>query len=161
MSPWPRRIREQFRTIWLSHTSPRKIALALALGVLLGASPLWGLHTLLAIALSFLLGLNKPAILFGTLVSNPVLAPFLIFLSLETGSWLLYGRTAHLSLPEIKEQFRTPDWQGLLNEYLLPYCVGSVVVGLALAFVTFWIALWIARSYRTAYPSAGRSFEPK
>lgn len=157
MLSWARRLREQFRSIWLSHSSPRKLALALALGVFLGASPLWGLHTLLAIAMCFLLGLNKPATLFGTLVSNPLLAPFLIFFSLETGSWLLYGRAAHLSLQEINEQFRTPDWQGLLNEYFVPYCMGSVVVGLALALVTFWIALWIARSYRAADHSTGRS----
>lgn len=161
MAPWPSFIRERFREIWLSHTSPHKIALALALGVFLGASPLWGLHTLLAIALSFLLGLNKPATLFGTLVSNPLLAPVLIFFSLEAGSWLLYGRRAPLSLPEITGQLQSPDWQDLLSEYLLPYCLGSVVVGLALAFATFWIALWIARSYRMAYPSAESAFGPK
>ena len=72
MFPWARTLREQFRSIWLSHTSPRKLALALALGVFLGASPLWGLHTLLAIAMSFLFGLNKPATLFGTLVSTDI-----------------------------------------------------------------------------------------
>jgi uncharacterized protein (DUF2062 family) len=161
MSPWPIRVRELFRAIWLSHTSPRKIAFALALGVFLGTSPLWGLHTLLAIGLSFLLGLNRPAALLGSLVSNPLLAPFLIFLSLEAGSLLLYGRTAPLALPEIKGRLQNPDWQDLLSEYLLPYCIGSVVVGIVLAFLTFWIALWIARSYRMAYPSEGRSFGPK
>jgi uncharacterized protein (DUF2062 family) len=111
----------------------------------------------LAISLCFLVDLNKPATLFGTLVSNPLLAPFLIFFSLESGSWLLYDRAAHLSLKEIKENLRSPDWQGLLNEYLLPYCVGSVIVGLALAFVTFWVALWIARSYRGVNQQTGGS----
>ncbi len=144
------KIREQFRSIWVSHTSPRKLALALAVGVFLGASPLWGLHTLLAIAVSVLLNLNKPAALFGTLISNPLLAPFLIFASLETGSWFLYGRTAYLSLAEIRRHFQSPSWHDILNEYLLPYCVGSVIVGLVLAFITFWIALWLARSYRAA-----------
>lgn len=151
MSVRPRKIREQFRSLWNSHTSPRKLALALAIGVFLGASPLWGLHTLLALSLCFLVGLNKPATLFGTLVSNPLFAPFLIFLSLETGSWLLYGRAAHLSLPDIKVHFRSPQWQDILNEYLLPYCIGSVIVGLVLAFITFWISLWIARSYRSVH----------
>jgi uncharacterized protein (TIGR03546 family) len=152
MSVWPVKFREQFRSLWNSHTSPRKLALALAIGVFIGASPLWGLHTLLAIALCFLVGLNKPATLFGTLVSNPFLAPFLIFFSLETGSWVLYGRAAHLSLQDIKEHFRSPQWQDLLNEYLLPYCLGSVIVGLVIAVVTFWVALWIARSYRSVNP---------
>ena len=104
----------------------------------------------MAIAACFLLGLNKPATLLGTMISNPLFAPFLIFFSLETGSWVLYGRAAHLSLQEIQEHFRSPDWQDLLNEYLLPYGVGSVFVGLVLAFATFWVAIWIARSYRSA-----------
>lgn len=147
---WPKRIRDQFRSLWLSHSSPRRLALSLALGVLIGASPLWGLHTLLAIALSFLLGLNKPGVLLGTLVSNPVFAPFLILLSLEAGSALRYGRAANLSLEEIKTLVEAPDTRELLNEYLLPYCLGSVVVGVFLAFLTFWIALWLARRYRAA-----------
>jgi uncharacterized protein (DUF2062 family) len=151
------KIREQFRSLWSAHTSPQKLALALAVGVFLGASPLWGFHTLLAIALCFLVDLNKPATLFGTLVSNPFFAPFLIFFSLEAGSWLLYDRAAHLSLKEIKENLRSPHWQDLLNEYLLPYCVGSVIVGLALAFVTFWVALWVARSYRRVNQQTGGS----
>jgi uncharacterized protein (DUF2062 family) len=146
----PKNIREQFRSIWISHSSPRKLALALAVGVFLGASPLWGLHTLLAIAASVVLNLNKPAALFGTLISNPLLAPFLIFASLETGSWFLYGRTAYLSLAEVQHHIRSPIWHDILNEYLLPYCVGSVIVGLVLAFITFWVALWLARSYRAA-----------
>lgn len=147
--PWrTRRIREQFRSIWLSHSSPRRLAFGLALGVLIGASPLWGFHTLIAVALSFLLSLNKPAVVFGTLVSNPVFAPFLIFFSLEAGSEFLYGRPAHLSLRDIKDLFRQPEWRQVLNDYLLPYCVGSVLVGLVLAFLTFWVTLWFARAYR-------------
>jgi uncharacterized protein (DUF2062 family) len=149
MSIWPRQVGDQFRSLWLSHSSPRKIAFALALGVLIGTSPLWGMHTVLAIALSFLVGLNKPAVLFGTLVSNPLSAPFLIFFSLETGSWLLYRRAAQLSLQQIRNILDHPNWQDLLSEYLLPYCLGSVVVGLLLAFLTFWVSLWVARSRLT------------
>jgi uncharacterized protein (DUF2062 family) len=148
MPLWPKGIREQFRALWLSHSSPRRLAFALALGVFLGASPFWGLHTLLAVALSFLLGLNKPATILGTLISNPVFAPFLIFLGLEAGSGLLYGRAAHLSVEEIRAQVETPDARDFLNEYLLPYFIGSLVVGAVLAFLTFWIALWAARRYR-------------
>ncbi len=103
---------------------------------------------MLAIGLAFVLGLNKPAALFGTLVSNPLFAPFLIFFGLETGSWLLYARPAHLSLGDIKHHFQSPDFMDLMSEYLLPYVVGSLVVAVLLAFLTFWASLWIARSYR-------------
>jgi uncharacterized protein (TIGR03546 family) len=153
----PSKIREQFRSLWNSHTSPRKIALALALGVFWGSSPFWGLHTLLAIGCCFLFGLNKPAAVLGSLVSNPVLAPFLIFFSLETGSWLLYSRAAHLSLAEVRHHFQSPDFRDILNEYLLPYFVGSLIVGVALAAITFWVSLWVARSYRSVNQQTGGS----
>jgi uncharacterized protein (DUF2062 family) len=151
----PSRIREQFRSLWNSHTSPRKIALALALGVFWGASPFWGFHTLLAIGCCFLFGLNKPASVLGTLVSNPVFAPFLIFIGLETGNRLLYGRAAYLSLAQVRHHFPSPDFRELLNEYLLPYFVGSLVVGLALSVITFWCSLWVARSYRNVNRQTG------
>jgi uncharacterized protein (TIGR03546 family) len=150
MSIWPQGIRQQFRSLWLSHSSPRRLAFGLALGVFLGASPFWGLHTLLAIGLSLFLGLNKPAVLLGTMVSNPLFAPFLIFSSLEVGSGILYGRAAQLSVEEIKALLEAPDTRELMSEYLWPYFVGSLVVGLLLALLTFWIALWSARRYRAA-----------
>jgi uncharacterized protein (DUF2062 family) len=155
MSVRPSKIREQFRSLWLSHTSPRKIAIALALGVFMGASPFWGLHTVLAIGFAVALGLNKPAAVFGTLVSNPLFAPFLVFFGLEAGCWLIFGRAAHLSLEEIRHHFQSPDFQELLRQYLLPYLVGSLVVALLLAFLTFWAALWIARSYRSVNQQTG------
>ncbi len=122
--------------------------MAVALGVFIGASPFWGFHTVLAVGLAILFGLNKPAVVFGTFVSNPWFAPFVIFLSLEAGSWLLYGRTADLSIEQIRAMLHEPNWQKILYEFLLPYCAGSFAVGLVFAVAAFWITLWVARSYQ-------------
>jgi uncharacterized protein (DUF2062 family) len=137
------RIHAGLFSLLLAHGSPPRVSLAAALGVFIGCSPLWGFHTILAIGLSFLLGLNKPAVVFGTFVPSPWFAPFLVFSSLEAGSLLLYGHSAPLSRLEIRTLLDDPHWQHILQHYLLPYVAGSVLVGLALAFVTFWIVLWV------------------
>src|SRR5262249_50056764 len=47
------------------HDTPERTAAAFALGVFLGFSPFLGFHTILGIALAFLLNLNRVAVLLG------------------------------------------------------------------------------------------------
>ena len=93
--------------------NPRRLAFSVALGVFWGVTPFWGLHTILALLSAFILRLNTPGVLFGTLVSNPWFAPFLIFVSLEFGSWTLHQRGALLSLAEIRGLVQDPNWLSL------------------------------------------------
>ncbi len=53
------------------HESPERLAAAWALGIAVSFSPFIGFHTVLALALAFLLRLNKVDVLLGTLVINP------------------------------------------------------------------------------------------
>ena len=143
------KVKKTYNLLLYEHGSPRRLALAFSLGIFIGVSPFVGLHTLLAIIFSYLFRLNKPAALLGTLVFNPLLAPFLIFFSLEIGSWILLYR--HITLPtltEINTLLKEPNWQELFNEFFFPYFLGSLILGAILAFVAFWIAFWIARSSR-------------
>jgi len=128
--------------------NPRRLAFSVALGVFWGVTPFWGLHTILALLSAFILRLNTPGVLFGTLVSNPWFAPFLIFVSLEFGSWTLHQRGALLSLAEIRGLVQDPNWLSVYREILLPYFWGSILLSFILAFCCFWICLWIARTYR-------------
>ena len=130
--------------------SPRRISFSVAVGVFWGVTPFWGLHTLLAVLSAFLLRLNTPAVLFGTLVSNPWFAPFLIFVSLEFGSWILYQEGALLSLKEIRGLVQAPNWPSVYREILLPYFWGSLSLSFLLAFCSFWICWWVARAYRAS-----------
>ncbi len=141
-----KKVRETFYYILFEYGSPRKLALAVSIGVFFGASPFIGLHTILALLFAFLLRLNKPAILLGTLVFNPLSAPFLIFFSLEIGSWLMYDNLLILSVEEIKIILKDPNWMDLFKEFILPYFWGSIIVGIVLSFFSFWITLWVSRS---------------
>src|SRR6266446_7468446 len=60
--------------------TPERTAAAFALGVFFGFSPFLGLHTLLAIAVAFLLNLNRVAVLLGVYSNLPwVIGPYYAF----------------------------------------------------------------------------------
>jgi uncharacterized protein (DUF2062 family) len=51
--------------------TPKRIALAFAIGVFIGFSPPTGLHAALALVLAWIIGLNKVIMVLGTFVNNP------------------------------------------------------------------------------------------
>lgn len=51
--------------------SPRRTAFAYAVGVFIGFSPVLGLHTLVALAVAFLFGLNRVAVVLGVYTNLP------------------------------------------------------------------------------------------
>ncbi|WP_373519604.1 DUF2062 domain-containing protein [Pricia sp.] len=71
-----------------SKDSPRKKALSIALGLFIGLSPFWGLHTLLVLGLAFLFKLNKPIAFAFSNISLPPFIPFVLYLSVQTGVWI-------------------------------------------------------------------------
>ena len=87
-----------------SNDSPAKKAASIALGVFIGFSPFWGLHTLLVLFLSILLKLNKPIAFAFSNVSLPPFIPFIILASLQIGSWIL-GESFNFSLDSINQNF--------------------------------------------------------
>ncbi|WP_317127093.1 DUF2062 domain-containing protein [Maribacter algicola] len=105
-----------------SKDTPAKKASSIALGVFIGLSPLWGLHTLLVLFLSFLLKLNKPIAFAFSNVSLPPFIPFIVLASLQTGSWIL-GESFTFSLDSINENFN-------FLIHLKAYLLGSMVLAL-------------------------------
>jgi uncharacterized protein (TIGR03546 family) len=150
-----------FRRFWKSllelfqeHRSPRKVAAGIAVGVWIGISPFCGLHTLLALFLSFMCRLNTPAVLLGTMISNPWFAPFLILMSLQIGCFILGTPDILLSLQEIRHFLSNPTWEGLYQQILIPYVLGSLLLGTVLALLAFWLTLWMATHRNTASSSS-------
>lgn len=72
-----------------SQDSPQKKALSVALGVFIGVSPLWGFHTVLVLFLAVVLKLNKVIAFAFSNVSLPPFIPFIVFMSLKVGSFVL------------------------------------------------------------------------
>ena len=63
--------RDKFRGIFLTKDTPHRIALAFALGVFMGISPLLGLHYIGGFFFAWIFRLNKLVTLIGVSVNNP------------------------------------------------------------------------------------------
>ncbi len=67
---------------------PLPAGIAVGLGVVIGCSPLYGLHAIIAVLLAFFLKLNAVLLVIGTQISIPPLAPLLAAASFYIGGWI-------------------------------------------------------------------------
>jgi glycosyltransferase involved in cell wall biosynthesis len=67
-------------------------ALSVAVGIFFGIAPLWGAQLMLALAIAWLLRLNKGIALLMSNISIPPMIPFILYASYETGR-LVVGKT--------------------------------------------------------------------
>jgi uncharacterized protein (DUF2062 family)/trans-aconitate methyltransferase len=107
--------------------SPARQAWAVALGVFVGCSPLYGLHLALCVALGRLFGLNRIKAYLAAQIGNPLTAPFLVAAELALGRFLRGGDLAALSPARIRRLGAT----GLG----IDLAAGSLAIGGALAAV--------------------------
>jgi uncharacterized protein (DUF2062 family) len=71
--------------------SPRQKALAVWLGVIVGCTPLFGLHLPMCIVLARIAGLSGVTTYLASYVNNPLVAPFTLYLSVGLGRLLFTG----------------------------------------------------------------------
>ncbi len=67
----PLSIKDFIKKLLHVEDTPERTALAYSIGIFLGFSPFLGLHTLVGLAIAFLFGLNRPAILLGVWTNSP------------------------------------------------------------------------------------------
>jgi uncharacterized protein (DUF2062 family) len=141
-------LRDRFGLLKWVEEPPHRTALAFALGVFLAISPLLGLHTVLGLLFAWLLRLNKVVTLTGVYVTNPwTIVPIYTFCT-WVGSLILGVELLAMDL----------DWQGLtlgkiareLEHILMPFVVGSTVVAVAAAFISYFVVLKSVRGSRVA-----------
>jgi SAM-dependent methyltransferase len=121
--------------------TPVRQALAIALGLYIGASPFVGFHLALALGLGWLFGLNRFKVYVAANISNPIVAPFLYAVEIQVGTRL---RTGQFLSPSRLDEIR-------LAGIAIDVLIGSVIVGLILA---------IAGGLLTYWGSGGRDRDP-
>lgn len=140
------------------HDTPQRTALAFALGVFIGFSPLLGLHTALGLALAFAFGLNRVAVLLGVYVNLPwFLAPYYTVATL-TGAAVLRRPLPRGLLSEFATLLeRWPKGElahllTLLRPLFWSYVLGSTLLAALAAVVAYYAALGfvLARRHRRA-----------
>tara|TARA_R110002049_G_scaffold68305_2_gene177082 strand:- start:4723 stop:5892 length:1170 start_codon:yes stop_codon:yes gene_type:complete len=111
-----------------SNDSHEKKALSIALGVFIGLSPLWGFQTLIVIFLAVLFKLNKTIAFAFSNVSFPPFIPFVLFISLKIGYWVL-GIDFDFTFEEAGENFE-------VIKHLESYIIGSLTLSFFGALIT-------------------------
>jgi uncharacterized protein (DUF2062 family) len=110
--------------------TPRQEIAAIGAGVFIGCLPFYGFHLLICWAVGWLLGLNRVKMYLAANISNPFVAPWLLFAELQTGSWLRSGAFHEATFEHIKATGIAVITADLL--------IGSVAIGAALAALAAW-----------------------
>ena len=90
--------------------TPQALSLGLATGIAISFTPFIGLHALLAIFISWVIGGSMAAALIGTLVGNPWTFPFIWYFTFEIGQFINYGFLSYeeeFSFKVIKKEVTT------------------------------------------------------
>ena len=109
-----------FENILESGDSPLKKALSITLGVFIGIAPFWGFQTVLVLFLAYLLRLNKVIAFAFSNVSFPPFIPFIIYGSLEIGSFFVPRTT-----PVLGDATST---MAIIRQNLFQYITGSFIL---------------------------------
>ncbi len=128
------------------HTSPVRLGVAVAVGALVGTTPLFGLHMIIGAALGRVFRLNQVAVLAGEQVSLPFFAPFLAYASIHVGHRLRAGSWLHAAA--------VPVDLIAAAAFFADWLAGSVAVGFvlgALLGVLTAAGMWL---YRRKHPVA-------
>lgn len=98
-------------------------AVSVGFGVFMGIVPIWGFQLAVAIALSFVLRLNKALVIIAANISIPPMIPLIIFLSHLTGRIWMGDRAHYLS-------FSRDISLSMIQDSLLQYVLGAVTLAM-------------------------------
>tara|TARA_X000000950_G_scaffold268495_1_gene346087 strand:+ start:44 stop:634 length:591 start_codon:yes stop_codon:yes gene_type:complete len=90
--------------------TPQSLSLGLATGIAVSFTPFVGLHALLAIFISWVIGGSMAAALIGTLFGNPWTFPFIWYFTFEIGQFISYSFFLYeeeFSFKSIKKEIST------------------------------------------------------
>ena len=142
-----RRLGEWLRFILHTNDTPPRAALAFAIGVFIAWTPAVGLHSLLALAIAFLFGLNRVAVLAGTFVNNPWTIVPIYYASAHLGS-LIVGSEVSMPRLEGKTWSHLYDFLSQCGPWIVPLTTGTIILGSICALLSFPIVLYAIRWYR-------------
>ena len=144
------KIRQLFDYFKKLKGDPHYVALGMAIGVFISATPTMPFHTVIAIALAFVLRGSKVAAAIGAWFGNPVTVPFLYFWSYKVGMYVL-GNSAPFDekYESITELFK------LGMDVTCAMVVGGLIIGIIPAIAAYFITRKIFTAIRL------RSKKPK
>jgi uncharacterized protein (DUF2062 family) len=142
------KLRERLGAKWAElmaeQATPERLGVAVGVGVLMGCSPFHGFQFLIALALAWLLKLNKIAVMIGLQISAPPITPFVALAGIQLGEYMLHQRFLPLSISEI----RAMSGGSLLRTVLVDMTVGGLTLGAVLGLALGGLTTWVLRRRR-------------
>jgi len=136
--------------------TPERTALSYSVGIFLGFSPFLGLHTFLGLAIAFLFGLNRVAILLGVWTNTPWwIIPFYMM-----ATWIGMRVTGfRMGWPALREVFQLGVDRGFMSSsfwgcvtshwgLLLSFLIGSLILSILFGIVAYPLSLKWIKFYR-------------
>ncbi len=149
-------IKDLVRKLLHIEDTPERTALAFSIGIFLGFSPFLGLHTVVGLAVAFLFGLNRVAILLGVWTNTPWwIVPFYMI-----ATWVGMGVTGfRMEFTALRDIFQlgmdrgftsSIFWGCMASQWglLLSYLIGSSLLSILLGLVAYPLSLKWIRFYR-------------
>ena len=130
--------------------SPQRTALAFAIGIFIGFSPAYGLHTVMVIVCSWALRLNLLALMAGAYLNNPWTVVPILGATYWVGA-LLLGRSDSPSFDWHDVSF-TAIYEQVMP-YAAPFFLGGCVLSFLGAAVAYPLAYFFVARYRQLHPT--------
>ena len=145
-------LRSALRRLLNLDDPPERTALAFAIGTFIGLSPFLGLHTILAASVSVVWRMNKLAVLTGSFLSNPWTIAPIVGASWALGRLIIGSPPVELPQASLSALFTAEFWSLIVAQWrqLLPFAVGSMILSIVSAAISYPLALYILRNYRRA-----------
>jgi uncharacterized protein (DUF2062 family) len=161
-----RRVRARLAAVLhIEDEPPRRLAAAMGVGVFIGITPVYGLHTVMALLAAYVFRLNAPVTVTGAWLNLPWFAPFVYGFCLALGEALLSGDFGRFSLEHLiglaagaqaylatSPTEHAGTFLQLLWDMLFtasrPLFVGTTVVGAVLGLAAYALTLEAVRDVR-------------
>jgi len=127
-------LREIVKRVKKLEGDPHYIAMGMAIGIFVGTTPTMPFHTVVAVALAFLLRGSKAAAALGVWFCNPITAPFFYLGSYKTGMFIL-GHSAPFDVKyeSILELLK------LGTDVTMAMIVGGIILGILPGIAAYFI----------------------
>jgi uncharacterized protein (DUF2062 family) len=137
-------LREFVKRIKKLEGDPHYIAMGLAIGVFVGITPTMPFHTVIAVALAFILRGSKAAAALGVWFCNPITAPFFYLGSYKTGMFI-FGNSAPFDVKyeSILELLK------LGMDVTMAMIAGGVILGIVPGIAAYFITRKIMTTIRS------------
>lgn len=139
------RLFAKFRQLMQMDYTPRKLATAFAVGMLIGLSPYIGFHTAIAVGISFMFNLPIYPLIFGAYITNPFTFIPIYAFTYKFGSWI----TGQKVINDIDwSNLQILDFFSTAKSFFWPFWLGTHVFGLILSIFTYVFVYYITIIYR-------------